>query len=104
MSRNPPGGARQRTAKHSPQANECTPDRPGSSEDPGNEAHLFSIAGNLIALDNSFELRAGASVLLNRESPADKPENACQVGRLNFLQSPPVACQIFGPYFKRRAA
>jgi hypothetical protein len=43
-------------------------------------------------------------VLLNRESPADKPETHANSDGSVSLQSLRFAGQIFGQYFKRRAA
>src|SRR5882762_2505222 len=105
MSRNPaPWSTSAGTAKHLPQANEC---HARSSRIPlktRNKARRFSIVGNLIALTSlSGSLREQVA-LLNRESPADKPETHANSDGPASLQSLRFACQIFGPYFKRRAA
>jgi len=92
------------TAKHSPQANEC---HARSSRIPlktRNEARLFSIAGNLIALTILSSCAPEQVVLLNRESTPDKPETHAKSDGSISLQSLRFAGQIFGPYFKRRAA
>src|SRR6267143_1121873 len=105
MSRNPGRWSTSAgTEKLSPQANECLARSSRIPLKTRNEARLFSIAGNLIALTILSSCAPEQVVLLNRESPADIPETHAKSDGSISLQSLRFACQIFGPYFKRRAA